>query len=358
MKRKTRKTIYDILARLSKLDVDTPISIEGDVYERRIRKQLETLRRSMRNARDDMTAERERNKVALASVVHDLKTPLAIIAGYSESLSDGMNDKDYAALIEKKTAEMNKQVIALVESSRHEAQQYASRRESIVFSDFFKEEVNKYAGLAKEKKISYIIKSAPYVSVYANRAELSRVIQNLISNSVKYTRYGGRIKVKAKRVDKEVRFYVKDNGDGIAKENIPYIFDKFFMEDKSRSNGSSGLGLFITKEIVDNHGGEISVKSKKKHGSTFIVRLPIEGGGKIRPTLTARFNALPHELKFIICLLFGGFLCFLYRFQRYYETRQKATLAAAILFMPLFLLGWSADLFSIMIADKITLVAD
>ncbi|UKI13660.1 MAG: hypothetical protein L6V85_05370 [Clostridiales bacterium] len=99
MKRKTRRSVYDAIAQLNRLDIDTPISIEGDVFERRIFKQLETLRRSMRDARDKNKADDEKRKVMIASVAHDLKTPLAVISGYAESLSDGMDDKDYTALI-------------------------------------------------------------------------------------------------------------------------------------------------------------------------------------------------------------------------------------------------------------------
>ncbi len=359
MKRKVRRSVYDAIAQLNRFDIDTPISIEGDIYERRVFKQLETLRRSMRDVRDAQIAEKEKNKVAMAAVVHDLKTPLAIISGYAESLEDGMGDKDYLALIQQKTEEMNTNVLSLIETSRTEAQHYAERKESVEISEFFKEEAQKYVKLAKEKKISYVIGNAPYVTVYANRQQLSRVLQNLISNAIKYTQYGGKIKVRVRKVAKEIRIFVKDNGEGISKENLPYIFDKFFMADKSRgTSGSSGLGLFIAKEIVNEHGGEILVKSKKGRGTTFMVRLPVEMGGKIRQSLTARFNALPHQFKMLLFIIFGGLMCSLYRFQKYYETRQRTTLIAALLFFPFFLLGWACDVFSLAVSDKITLLAD
>ena len=81
MKRKTRKSVYDAIAQLNRFEIDTPISIEGDVYERRMFKQLETLRRTMRDARDSYQEREEKGKVLLASVVHDLKTPLQVISG-------------------------------------------------------------------------------------------------------------------------------------------------------------------------------------------------------------------------------------------------------------------------------------
>lgn len=312
----------------------------------------------MRDARDKTTADDEKRKVTIASVAHDLKTPLAVISGYAESLSDGMNDKDYTALILQKTAEMNAQVLTLVESSRKEIQAIGNRKESILFAEFFKAEAMKYEKLAKSRKLSFSVKGEPYVTVYANRQQLSRVLQNLISNAIKYTDAGGKILVKAKKVGKEVRIIVRDNGCGISGESLPFIFDKFYMEDKSRSqSGSNGLGLYITKEIVDDLNGVIDVKSKKGKGSRFVVRIPIEEG-KIRRTITEGFDALPHNVKTFLYFFFGWILCSLYRFQKYYETRRKATLVAGILMIPLFLLGWSADFFSLAVCDKITLVAD
>ena len=272
--------------------------------------------------------------------------------------SSGMDDKDYTALILQKTEEMNSQVLTLVESSRNEIQSIGSIKESVLFGEFFKTEALKYEKLAQSKKLTFIVKGAPYVTVYANRQQLARVLQNLISNAIKYTPSGGKIVVKAKKVGKEVRVIVRDNGSGISGESLPFIFDKFYMEDKSRTvSGSNGLGLYITKEIVDDLSGVIEVKSKKEKGSRFVVRIPIEEG-KIRRTITEAFDALPHNVKTFLYLFFGGILCSLYRFQKFYETRHRATLIAGILLIPLFLLGWAADFFSLVVCDRITLVAD
>ena len=293
----------------------------------------------MRDARDKNKADDEKRKVMIASVAHDLKTPLAVISGYAESLSDGMDDKDYTALILQKTEEMNSQVLTLVESSRNEIQSIGSIKESVLFGEFFKTEALKYEKLAQSKKLTFIVKGAPYVTVYANRQQLARVLQNLISNAIKYTPSGGKIVVKAKKVGKEVRVIVRDNGSGISGESLPFIFDKFYMEDKSRTvSGSNGLGLYITKEIVDDLSGVIEVKSKKDKGSRFVVRIPIEEG-KIRRTITEAFDALPHNVKTFLYLFFGGILCSLYRFQKFYETRHRATLIAGILLYRCFCLA-------------------
>ena len=272
MKRKTRRSVYDAIAQLNRLDIDTPISIEGDVYERRIFKQLETLRRSMRDARDKNKADDEKRKVMIASVAHDLKTPLAVISGYAESLSDGMDDKDYTALILQKTEEMNSQVLTLVESSRNEIQSIGSIKESVLFGEFFKTEALKYEKLAQSKKLTFIVKGAPYVTVYANRQQLARVLQNLISNAIKYTPAGSSIAVSAQRSGETVRVEVADDGPGIP--DVEQAMKEGFSTagPAARELGfGAGMGLPNMKRYSD----ELHVETQLGKGTTVTVRIRI-----------------------------------------------------------------------------------
>lgn len=130
------------------------------------------------------------------------------------------------------------------------------------------------------------------------------------------------------------------------------------MADKARTNtASSGLGLYITKQAVDELGGIISVRSKVNKGSKFVVCLPLDETDMVLGIKTSHIDALRKKDKLAIWFFCGLALTFIYRFMKYSETRQKTTLYAALLFMPLFPLGWLIDLTEILFTNTITFLA-
>ncbi|MPN19915.1 Alkaline phosphatase synthesis sensor protein PhoR [bioreactor metagenome] len=112
--------------------------------------------------------------------------------------------------------------------------------------------------------------------IRADRDKISQVMVNLVSNALKYTPAGGKVEVSATGSEGLAKITVKDSGEGIAKEDIPFIFERFYRADKSRSRqtGGLGLGLTITKAIVDSHKGTIQVESEPGKGTVFILSLP------------------------------------------------------------------------------------
>lgn len=348
-----------IVQRLTDGKLTTPIDFDGTPKQRIALAQLEKLRQNMLASTDERSQLEEKNKTAVASVAHDLKTPLAIISGYAESLQDGMNDKDYLSLIIQKTEQMNALVLTLVDAAQ---QEIADRPEQIVKVDtreFFGSELTKYYPVAAEKKIKLKIGHIPKVTMYLNRQKMGRVVQNIITNAIKYGKEGGRIKVRYIQRTHFMAINVSDNGIGISKQNLPYIFDKFFVGDKSRSTSNSGLGLYIAKEIIEQHGGTIKARSKKGQGSTFIITLPIVNAIYARrKNDTDRFEAMPKTSKFFIFLFFGWLMTWIYRFMKYSETHHRSTLAAGFLLIPLFVIGWFADLISILVCNEINFCAD
>jgi signal transduction histidine kinase len=343
-----------VTADLIRGDYDKPIVCEGE--DAPLLSQLETLRVALRDARTQTEEETRRKDVVVASVAHDLKTPLAVISGYAECISDGMNDKNYASLIMEKAEKMNEQVISLVESTRKQSAESSGQREVVKSRKFFKAEAQKYIPLAKAKSIKYKIGNSPDYPLHICPAEISRMLQNLVSNAIKYTPSGGKIRISFIETRSYLRIKIKDSGIGIEKTDLPHIFEKFYMADKSRGDqNSSGLGLFIVKQIIEDHGGKIYVKSRKNRGSAFYVFLPIVTKSNYG---TARFDAFPKFKKFFI-ILFSAFLfSSFYRFGKYLETRQKSTLAAAIIFLPMFIFGWFADLINVLIDNRISLLSD
>ena len=161
-------------------DLSTPIEPRGTASQRKILRGLEKLRVAYLEQQIAHARAIEQNKLAIASVAHDVKTPLALISGYAECLQDGMDDKDYLALITEKTEQLNGLVLKLVETSKHEIDSIDSLKEKVNTRTFLGGVLGKYEALAKTKNISYKVHHIPSAEIYADRKELERVFQNLL----------------------------------------------------------------------------------------------------------------------------------------------------------------------------------
>lgn len=117
-------------------------------------------------------------------------------------------------------------------------------------------------------------------TIFADKDKISQVIVNLLSNALKYTPEGGKVEVKVKGAEDITEISVKDTGNGIPADDLPYIFERFYRADKSRNRltGGAGIGLTITKAIVEAHKGKIQVQSKVNEGTEFIISLPKQVG--------------------------------------------------------------------------------
>ena len=127
-----------------------------------------------------------------------------------------------------------------------------------------------------EKNLDVELDLKPF-KVKVDQDLFEQVWQNLITNAIKYSDKNDKIEVKMEIVDQEVRVHVKDTGKGIPEEDLPYVFDRFYMVDKarSRSRGGNGLGLSIVKKIIELHGCQINVKSEEGKGSCFTISIPL-----------------------------------------------------------------------------------
>ena len=129
--------------------------------------------------------------------------------------------------------------------------------------------------LADQKAIRLACTAAGGLTVVADEQFMRQVLINIISNAVKYTPEGGSVSVDVRPGRKSASVIVRDTGIGIKAEDIPFIFDRFYRVEASRSSAGFGLGLSIAKSIVEAHGGSISIQSTPGEGSTFIITLPI-----------------------------------------------------------------------------------
>jgi len=231
---------------------------------------------------EQLNLENSRRKF-VAEVSHELKTPLTTIGAYTETLLDGdLSDKNmtvsFLKIIQDETVKMTSLVKNLLTLSRFDSQKNEMNKEYFSLDSLARDltATFKLEARAKELKVVYnLVNDIP--SVYADRFQIERAIKNIISNAIKYTPPGGTVKVFAGRIYGEAYIKVEDSGIGIPEADIPHIFERFYRVDKARSRqmGGTGLGLAISKEIIENHGGSISVESELGIFTRFTVKLPV-----------------------------------------------------------------------------------
>lgn len=227
----------------------------------------------------------------VANVSHELRTPLTTIKSYTEALEDGaMEDPElgpkFASVIQNQTERMIRLVTDLLHLSRLDSKEAQLRKQPVSVMEMLEEVADRFSFQMQEKGIKPTLFIASEVgSAWADRDQIDQVLDNLMSNAMKYTPEGGTITIEARLTDDGVlAISVQDNGIGIPKKDLDRIFERFYRVDKARSRnmGGTGLGLSIAREIVKAHGGMISLQSELGKGTKVTFTLPQheQGGGK------------------------------------------------------------------------------
>lgn len=228
---------------------------------------------------DQLKAQEKFRREFLSNISHEFKTPLFAIQGYIETLKDGMMEDD----IEMATNFLNKAsknidrltylINDLDEISKLETGQISIHIEKFDIVELILETVDHLIDKAKKQNIEIIVdlKNTNPVFVKADRQRIQQVIINLIDNSIKYGKEGGKTKINIYPLLDQILIEVTDNGQGIEEKNLPRVFERFFRTDRSRSReiGGSGLGLSIVKHIIEAHQQTVHVRSTEGIGTTF-----------------------------------------------------------------------------------------
>ncbi len=217
----------------------------------------------------------------VANVSHELKTPLTAIRGFAETLLGGaLKDKktseEFLSIILEETERLQKLVNDLLELAKIEHQQDLKLNfEEVELQDVIRNAIKKMSIKAKEKGIELREELTDDDSrIMADQEKIMQVLINLLSNAIKYTDEGGTVSVKLRKENEHVNIHVQDNGIGIPAEHLDRIFERFYRVDTSRhkASGGRGLGLSIVKHIVEQHNGNIIVKSIPGIGTEFILQ--------------------------------------------------------------------------------------
>lgn len=213
----------------------------------------------------------------IGNISHDLKTPLTTIKGYVEGMMDGVADtpekqEKYLRTIRSKAEDMTRMVEELSLYMRIDCKSYPYYFEKVKLTDFFADCIEEDEPELEQKHVEISLES--FLSgddeVYADREQLKRITMNIIGNAVKYlSKESGKITITLLEEPAYIRTEIGDTGAGIAEKDLPHIFERFYRGDTSRNTktGGSGLGLAIVKQIVEDHGGSVTARSKKGEGT-------------------------------------------------------------------------------------------
>lgn len=220
----------------------------------------------------------------LANVSHELKTPITTIKSYTETLLSGAlldieTATKFLKIVDSETERMTNLVSDLLRLSslEYNAQKLVLKKIELV--NVVKEAVKNIEinSIAKEQHISLIFTKGLKVFVLGDYELLNQAVLNILSNAIKYTQQGGHIDINIEIKEEIVNVIISDNGIGITKKEMGRLFERFYRVDKARtrSHGGTGLGLFIVKEIMNQHNGEVNIESTEGKGSKVTLTLPL-----------------------------------------------------------------------------------
>ncbi len=232
----------------------------------------------------DLTRQRQTETIRrdfISNVSHELRTPLAALKALTETLQAGALDDPPAAhrfleQMETEVDSLSLMVNELLELSRIESGRVPLSIVPTQPQDIVNPAVERLRLQAERLGLSLSVDCPDDLSlVLADAVRIQQVVVNLLHNAIKFTSAGGEVKVRVVDQEREVRFAVEDNGIGIAAEDLPRIFERFYKVDRSRATSGTGLGLAIARHLVEAHGGKIWVESQVGKGSRFYFSIPI-----------------------------------------------------------------------------------
>lgn len=244
------------------------IAFDGKGY-----REISELANTLSYASSELTKTESFRRELIANVSHDLRTPLTLICGYAEMMRDlpGENNPENTQVIIDEATRLTALVNDMLDLSKLQAgtQQLDYKVYNLTLS--IEEMMKRYSVLTEKEGYHITFDYEEEVEVNGDALKISQVVYNLINNAINYTGEDKKVAVKQKIVDNKVRIEVTDTGEGIAKENLPYIWDRYYKVDKTHKRAAigTGLGLSIVQNILEAHNATYGVESELHKGSTF-----------------------------------------------------------------------------------------
>jgi signal transduction histidine kinase len=275
---------------LLKMEETTRKIAKGDLASRvhvGAKDELGSLAQAINDLAIELQRYRSNRREFFANISHELRTPITYIDGFTNAIKKKLykseeEKKQMLQLIDQESKRMIKLVDDLFELAKMEEEKLSLYLEEIKISDVIEASIAKTKLKANEKAIELKISIRNTLPpIVGDRLRLEQIIINLLENAIRYTEEG-KIEITAWQEKNNVCLSIEDTGIGIPNKEIPYLFERFYRVDKSRSRnlGGTGLGLAIVKNLVELHQGEIHVESTEGEGTTFILRFPVRKEGE------------------------------------------------------------------------------
>jgi len=261
--------------RISGGDLDFQLPVKGN-------DSIASLTRSFDSMRLALKEEYARRARFIMGVSHDLRTPLTLIQGYVEAISDGFaaepdSQKKYLSIILSKTRSLENMVAELIEFVRMETGQWRMTHQLVAARGLLSDLSRRFSedALILRREFAWSVNLPEEATVRMDAGLFTRALENLVGNAIRYTGPSGKIVLDAHAENGDAILSITDTGIGISEEDLPRIYDPFYRGTNSRREQGFGLGLATVKSIIESHGWAISVSSRVGSGTTFTIRMPL-----------------------------------------------------------------------------------
>ncbi len=279
----TPPTLEERFRRIDGTEIDVEVRAAPLVYQCKPAMQVVVRDISERKQMEKAQHELERMKTEfISNISHELRTPLQSIVGFTKLMLHGKvpdpeTQKEFLTIMDNQSEQLCSLIEDLLDIERIESDRFEIKKSRLSISDVIYDAVHGFHSLAGQKSIAITVDIPTALpEIEGDEERLRQVIVNLLSNAIKFSNNDGRITVKAEVKDNEVLVQVTDYGIGISEEAMKHLFERFYQGDGSmtRNVSGSGLGLYISKQIIEAHGGRIRVESKLDKGTTVFFAIP------------------------------------------------------------------------------------
>lgn len=265
--------VIDTAEMISEGNYSEKIQIKSDI------KEIDKLATTINNLGTSLCEQEKLRQRLTRDISHELRTPLSTLQSHMEALIDGVWEPTTERLTSchEEILRLKRLVGDLEKLAEYEGENLILNKTKFNIGEVINKIVVNFEKQFLDKEVKLLFNHRDIV-IYADKDKIIQVIVNLISNALKYTDKGGQVEVSLLEDSQFVKLSVRDTGIGISEVDLQYIFERFYRADESRNKltGGAGIGLTITKSIIEAHNGSIAVESKVREGSKFVIKIPLD----------------------------------------------------------------------------------